>query len=99
MHATHMNDEIHRVYLNKIALRSEQFTFNVQTVHTDNLCIFVYIYDFFTSFSYTHTQKLYNFAVINIVKCKRRKIEIKKENDCDIQSDFGNRKETQTKYR
>lgn len=47
MLATQPTDGINRVYLNKIALRSEQFTFNVQTVHTENIIIsFTFFYDF-----------------------------------------------------
>lgn len=39
--ATQTTDGFNRVYLNKIALRSEQFTFNVETVHTEPILLFI----------------------------------------------------------
>lgn len=64
MHAAKPTDGIIRVYLNKIALRSEQFTFSVQTVHTEIFIFSCTLLPFLdTSFSYKF-QKLYNLVVL-----------------------------------
>lgn len=86
--ATQPTDGINRVYLNKFALRSEQFTFNVQTVHTEPFLLsigrFYTIYVFYPYKNFkSHPNKNYIIFVVTQVQVG----ESSKKSNCEIQSE------------